>query len=330
MHKLMFLSEEQVAKYIDIKEVLASVENAFKSDALGKTVMPPKMYLGLYEQFNGDFRAMPAYVDGACGMKWVSVYPGNPAVGLRTVVAVIIYSDPGTGYPLAVMEGSLITDLRTGAAGGVAARWLARKNSTSLGVIGTGRQARAQLLAIKTALPAIKRVKVYEPKRENAGLAVSLVEDFKKKAEWDIRVAETMEEATDADIVVTTTPVTEPIVRNEYIKPGTHINAIGADAHGKEELEPEILKRARIIVDNIEQASHSGEINVPWSNGLIKKSDIAGTLGEVIVGLIKGRQKEEEITVFDSTGLAIQDMATARIVYEKAKQDKTVFHDWLS
>jgi len=133
---------------------------------------------------------------------------------------------------------------------------------------------------------------------------------------------ETIEEATKADIVVTTTPSRKPVVKKEYIRPVTHINAIGADAKGKQEIETDLLKNAKVIVDDIEQASHSGEINVPLSQGVIKIEDIYGTLGEVVANIKKGRERDNEITIFDSTGLAIEDLICAKLVYKKARERK--------
>ena len=136
----------------------------------------------------------------------------------------------------------------------------------------------------------------------------------------NVSPVKTIEEATAADIVVTTTPSRKPVIEKRHIKPGTHINAIGADAKGKQELEAAVLKNAKIVIDNLEQASHSGEINVPLSEGLIGVEEIYGTLGEVVAGMKKGRENDEEITIFDSTGLAIQDIVCAEIVYKKAKE----------
>ena len=322
MSKVFLLSRSEVEKLLDMKEVMESVEKAFRLQAEGKAVMPPKLYLDL-PQFQGDFRAMPAYIDGSAGIKWVCVYPNNRAQNLRSVVATIIYSDPQTGYPLAIMDGTYITSMRTGAAGGIAVKYLAKKDSSVIGIIGAGVQARAQLLAIKEVLPEIKEVKVFSLPKDTG---VSYAEEMKAKLDLNVRPVETIEEALEADIVVTTTPARKPIIKKQHIKPGTHINAIGADARGKQEMEGEILKKAKIVVDDLEQASHSGEINVPLSEGVIKIEDIYGTLGEVVANLKKGRESDEEITIFDSTGLAIQDIICAKIVYEKAKERKaTVF-----
>jgi len=297
-------------------EVLKAVEYSFKLKAQGKVIMPPKLYLNLPE-YQGDFRAMPAYIDGSAGVKWVSVYPNNHRYNLPSVMATIILCDPNTGCPLAIIDGTYITAMRTGAAGGIAVKHLARKNSSVIGMIGAGRQAETQLLAISQVLPRINEVKVFD-KQKDASLRY--VQEMGSKLNINIRLAETIGEAAEADIVVTTTPSKKPFVKKEYIRPGTHINAIGADAKGKQELEVDLLMAAKVIVDDIEQASHSGEINVPLSEGLIKIDDIHGTLGEIVVNMAKGRESDEDITIFDSTGLAILDIICAKLTYEKAKE----------
>jgi alanine dehydrogenase len=312
----LLLKKKDIASLLTMADALQAVEKAFVLKAEGKTIMPAKIYLDL-PQYHGDFRAMPAYVDGGAGMKWVSVYPENTQrYGLPSVMGIIIYCDPHNSYPLAIMDGTYLTTIRTGAAGGVAVKHLARKNSSTVGMVGAGRQARSQLIAIKQVLPSLKEVKVYDRYAQGAG---KFAEEMRDELGISIRAVKSVAEAADADIIVTTTFATEPVVLKKHVKPGTHINAIGADAPGKQELEDSLVASARIIVDDIEQASHSGEINVPLSKGTIKQSDIYCTLGEVAAGMKKGRQSESEITLFDSTGLAIQDIICARLVYEKAK-----------
>lgn len=296
-------------------DVLRIVRKTFMLYAKGKTQMPPKIYLHL-EKYNGDFRAMPAYIQGleACGIKWVNVHPRNSRFGLPAVMAVIILSDPKTGLPIAIMGGTQITNLRTGAAGALAAKYLARKNSSVVGLVGCGVQARTQLLALKE-LFKIKLVRIWgkRPKLANTFVRDMRYLGLKLKSEGNISDC-----LKDADIIVTTTPVRHPIVRSEWIKEGAHINAIGADAKGKEELEPALLKRSKIVVDDWLQAAHSGEINVPFAKGIIKRKDIYANLGEIIVGKKKGRVSKKEITIFDSTGLAIQDIAVAELIFKKA------------
>jgi len=313
--KVILLGGCEIEELLSMAEALTAVETSLRLKAEGKVIMPPKLCLDLPE-YKGDFRAMPTYIDGVAGIKWVSVYPDNPSHNLHSVVATIILCDPNTGYPLAIMDGIYITNIRTGAAGGIAVKYLARKNSTTIGIIGAGAQAKTQLMAINEILPGIEVVRVFDLHKN---IARDYAKEMSEKLNINVRPVETIEEAAEADIVVTTTPSRKPIIRRQHIRPGTHINAIGADAKGKQEIEPDLLRSIKIIVDDIEQASYSGEINVPLSEGLMRVEDIYGTLGEILVGVKQGRTNDEEITVFDSTGLAIEDILCAKLVYEKAK-----------
>lgn len=317
---MLFLSKKEVEKILplrEIKKVILAVEKAFGDFSLGKVEMPPKVYLH-FPEFNGDLRVMPSFSRSLvmAGTKLVNVHPANPERGLSTVMAVIILHDPKTGLPLAIMDGTWITALRTGAASAVATKYLAKKEAKTLGVVGAGFQAITQIMAI-SKIRKLKEILVFDIRKE----AIERLERILKKEKIKIK-AGTLEEICQKEILVTATPAKEPIVKSEWIKPGTHINAIGADAPGKEELEPEILKKAKIIVDHLEQAKHSGEINVPLSKGIINEKSIFGELGEIVVGKKKGREKDDEITIFDSTGLAIQDLYTATLVYQIAKRKK--------
>ena len=322
--KTLLLGRREIEELLGMSEVLKVVENAFKLKAQGKTIMPPKIYLNLSE-YQGDYRAMPAYIDGSAGVKWVSRYQNNRKYNLPAVMAIITLCDPNTGYPLVIMDGTYITRMRTGAAGGIAVKYLARKDSSVIGMIGAGIQAKTQLLAITEVLPKIGEVKVFDQYRD---ASLRFAEKMAAKLNLNIRPVETAEAAAEADIVVTTTYATGPVVRKRHIRPGTHLNAIGADAQGKQELEADLLVSAKIIIDDIEQASHSGEINVPLSQGQLKVEDIYCTLGEVAAGMKRGRENDEEITIFDSTGLAIQDVVCAKLVYEKARQREVPAFDF--
>jgi len=320
--RTLILTNSQVQRLIDMPSVLKVIENAFMLYGKKLVQMPAKIYLHL-DKYAGDFRAMPAYIEGmdACGIKWVNVHPENKKYGLPSVMAVIILSDPHTGFPLCVMDATLLTNLRTGAAGGVAAKYLAREDSSIVGLVGCGAQARTQLLALKE-LFRIKLVYVWGNKLRPAR---KFLKDTKHLG-LNMVIKDKISDCTkQADIVVTTTPVRKPIVKSDWIRDGTHINAIGADAKGKEELEPELLKRAKIVIDDWQQASHSGEINVALLRGIITKKDIHATLGEVLIGKKKGRVSQKEITIFDSTGLAIQDVAVANLVYKRALKNKLGF-----
>lgn len=314
MREIMVLSAEDVRGLIDVRSVIEAVEGAFREYAEGKARMPAKTYLDLPE-YGGDFRAMPALTAGFAGIKWVNVHPRNPERGLPTVMATIILNDPATGEPLACMDGTVITNYRTGAAAAVASKYLAKASAKNLGLVGLGEQAKTQLLCIAELFP-LEEVKVFDT---NEGAVEKFLRQF---AGFNLTRCHGVREAVAADIVSTTTPVTSPIVKREWVKEGTHINAMGADAKGKEELDPDLLRgeNVRIIVDDMEQAIHSGEVNVPISHNLLDERKISGTLPEVVAGRGKGREKDEEITIFDSTGLAIQDIAVAKVVYERAKE----------
>jgi len=317
--KVLLLSRAEIQDLLSMSEVIAAVEEAFRAKGLGKVQMPPKSYVN-FERYGGDFRVMPAYLEemGAAGVKIVNVHPKNPKEHcLPTVMATIILLDPATGAPLTIMDGTLITNLRTGAGGAVAAKHLARKDSKVVAMVGAGVQAKTQLLALKEVFK-IEEIRVNDLSEKNAGL---YAEEMGNELGVVAKVFQSTKEAVEAaDIVVTTTPSTKPILMSDYVKEGTHINAIGADAPGKQELDPKILLRAKVVVDDIEQAIHGGEVNVPLSKGDIARGNIHADLGEIITKKKLGRASQEEITVFDSTGLAIQDIATDWVVYQKAKR----------
>jgi alanine dehydrogenase len=281
--------------------------------------MPAKIYLDL-KKYSGDFRAMPAYLEGldSCILKWVNVHPGNAKKGLPTVMAIMILSDPRTGFPLAIMDGTYATSLRTAAAGAVAARYCANRDSHIVGLVGCGVQARTQLMALRTIFK-INVVKVWGHK---PSLLKEFLDQMKVNGEDMEGIKDIKACVNDCDIIVTTTPSRRPLVKLSWLKKGAHINAIGADAPGKQELDPDILKNSRIIIDDWQQASHSGEINVPFRKKLISKKDIYADIGEIIIGKKKGRIRREELTVFDSTGLAIQDVAIAKLIYKTAVKNR--------
>ncbi len=286
--------------------------------------MPAKVYLD-FKEFNGDLRAMPAYLPHVqslqgkpfAGVKVVNSHSKNPEKGLPAVAAVLVLNNPETGMPLAVLSAGVLTDCRTGAAGGVAAKYLARPESSVVGLVGCGRQAVTQLKALQ-ALFTLKEVRVSGRRLEEAKKFCE-----KQSKETSVVFASCdVQKACEADIVVTTTPSREPVVKAEWIKPGTHINAIGADAPGKQELELALLNRSRIVVDVLEQARHSGEVNAGFSSGELNQENIEGSLGDIVASKKQGRHFQEDITVFDSTGLAVQDLVVGAWVYQQAIEKK--------
>ncbi|MBS7638899.1 MAG: alanine dehydrogenase [Candidatus Bathyarchaeia archaeon] len=316
----LLLSDDEIKSLISMGEVMEVVEAAFREKGLGRVQMPPKIYL-FFSRYNGDLRAMPSYLEemDIAAVKVVNVHPNNKEkYGLPTVMAVIVLIDPKSGFPMAIMGGTTITNMRTGAAGGIAAKYLARRNSKIVGLIGAGAQARTQLAALLEVFGSFDEVRVWSRSEETRkGFRDEVMARYGHLCRV-IPIEEVKDAVRGADIVITTTPSRTPLVRDEWIQPGTHFNCIGADAPGKEELEPQILKRAKIVVDDWEQASHSGEINVPLSMGVISKSDVWAEMGEIVAGIKPGRLSDDEITVFVSTGLAIQDAVVANLAYRRA------------
>jgi alanine dehydrogenase len=226
----------------------------------------------------------------------------------------MVYSDPENAVPLAIMDGTELTMKRTGAAAAVATDHLAVEDATSLGIIGAGVQSYTQLEAISKVRP-IEEVVVSDVNEEAVAAFIDYFE-----GEFDVR-AGSIEEAAQCDVLSTVTPVEDPIVSREAIGEHTHVNAMGADAEGKHELADDILLDSKLVIDDHAQTTHSGEINVPYHAGVLTDEDIYGELGDIVVGEIEGRTDEDGITVFDSTGLAIQDVAAAHVVYEHADEN---------
>lgn len=311
----LLLTTDEVKANAPMPTVVRAVRDAFAADARGNTQMPAKSYIEL-PAYNGDFRSMPAYLDtgdwDAAGIKWVNVHPDNPHDhDLPTVMGTVIYSDPETAFPLAIMDGTVLTKKRTGAAAAVATDELAVPDATSLGIVGAGAQSYTQLEAVATVRD-IESVVIAD---RDPDKQAAFVDHFDGRFTV---TAGSIEQAAGCDVLSTVTPVRAPIVERGMLGDRTHINAIGADAAGKHELADDILLDAKLVIDDYEQCIHSGEINVPWADGTIDDGDIHGELGEVVIDRISGRTPEDGVTVFDSTGLAIQDVATARVVYEAA------------
>jgi len=311
------LDDEDVDANAPMADLVPAIEEAFAAFQRGDTQMPAKSYIEL-PQYDGDFRSMPAYMDAgdwdAAGVKWVNVHLDNPADhGLPTVLGTMIYSDPETAFPLAILDGTTLTRKRTGAAAAVATDHLAVEDARSLGIVGAGVQSYTQLEAISEVRP-IEEVVVSDVDDER-------VERFVEHHEgaFDVRGG-SIAEAGHCDVLSTVTPVEEPIVGPDDVAEHTHVNAMGADAAGKHELADELLLEATIVIDDHEQCTHSGEINVPYGAGILDDGDVYGEIGEIVVGELAGRTDATGVTVFDSTGLAIQDVAAAHVVYEHATE----------
>jgi len=320
---MLYLTEDDVKQVLDMKSTIEVVEYAFKEMGFGRVEMPTRVYLH-FDKYNGVLIAMPAYIEklDAAGVKVVTVHPDNPRkYNLPAVIARIILNNPKNGTPIAFMDGTYITALRTGAAGAIGIKYLSREDSKTVAIIGLGVQGRAQLLGA-VEVRDIEKAKVFDILPE---ACKKYAEEMSKKVGIDIEVAPTVEEAVrGSDIIITCTPSTKPFIKGDMIEEGVHISAIGADTRAKRELETDVLVKARdkgkIVVDSVDQALVVGDLAVPLQEGAIRKEDIYAELCEIVAGKKVGRTKADEITIFKATGLAIEDVATAYKVYQIAKE----------
>ena len=304
-----------------MKRTIEAVKEAYMAFAKGRVQMPPVMHLDV-EKYNGEIDIKSGFVEdfNLIGTKIASGYYDNHKLGLPPGMAVIVLLDLKTSMPLAIMDGSYITAYRTGAAGAVAASVLARKNSTKVGVIGAGTQGRMQILALKEIFQ-LEEIRVWDIEGK---MATKYASEMSKLLGIKVKNFTDREEVVGgSDIVVTVTPSKKALVKKEWIEKGMHINAIGADGPGKQEMDPAIVKLAdKIVVDSLTQCRRIGEIQHALSLGLIKESDVHGEIGEILIGKKVGRESDDEITFFDSTGLAAQDIAAAHVVLEAAREKK--------
>ncbi|QLG29093.1 ornithine cyclodeaminase family protein [Halorarum halophilum] len=313
----LLLNSAAVHENAEMAELVPAIEEAFAAYERGNAQMPPKSYIDL-PAYNGDFRSMPAYLDAgdwdAAGVKWVNVHTDNEdEYDLPTVMGTMIYSDPRNAFPLAILDGTELTMKRTGAAAAVATDHLAVEDARSLGIVGAGVQSYTQLEAIAT-VREIEEVVVSDLDEERVARFIDTFE-----GRFDVR-AGSIADAASCDVLSTVTPVESPIVPRDAVGEHTHVNAMGADAEGKHELADDLLLDAKLVIDDYAQTTHSGEINVPYAAGILTDDDIYGELGEIVVGDRQGRTAADGVTVFDSTGLAIQDVAAAHVVYEHADE----------
>jgi alanine dehydrogenase len=315
--KTLILSRTDMIGLLTPAEYNDCVEHAFRMHGLGRVYMEPKGHI-VVDRYPGEWEVMPSYIEEpeAAACKWVSIREDNAKFDLPTVFSILVYTHPESGFPLAICDGSHHTMMRTGASAAVSAKWLARKDSKALAIVGAGFVARGALATCLEVLP-FEEVRVWS--RSQATLDSFTRDEEPNHPDLQLRPSTDLEEVVrGADVVVTTTHAREAIVKDEWLSPGAHIAALGADLEGKQELDPAILQRARIFVDDIRQCRTDGEINVPLSDGLLAEDDVAGEIGKVITGDLEGRESDEQITVFDSTGIALQDSATVPLEYERA------------
>jgi len=320
---VLILTKENVAKLLTMPDALAYVEEAYKQLTLGNAIVPQR--IAITDPAPGLTLIMPGIIGGemnALATKIVSVYKQNPEkYKMPTVLAKIMVQDINTGDIVGIMDGSLITAMRTGAATGVSVKYLARKNSTTLGIYSAGVQARKQVSAVYWGLnEKLENCKVYDLKKD-------IAEDFKKEIEnelgIDVEIVESGDDLlSNTDIIVAATTSTTPLFSGDKVSEGTHISSIGAHAPEARELDSIIIKRASLCTAGLKEAclAEAGDYIIPINEGLITENDII-SIGEIIAENIQGRTSESDITVFKSVGISAQDVAVGKLVYDRALKE---------
>lgn len=313
---MLFLSDHDIEKLLDMEEVIDTVEGAFGEYAEGNVVLPPRSTI-MIPKYNGSISFMPSYLkeSEAQATKIISIYPDNPEKGLPTTIAWIIVNDPETGLIDAFMDATHITAMRTGAITGVAARYLAPDDATTAAVFGAGVQGRTQLWAACTVRP-IDRAYVYDL---DPRAMESFSRDMEDKLGIEVTPSESGKEACiDADIVLTATTSSKPVIKYEWLKEKVHISAIGAFYPDWRELDTATIAESKLVIDDYEGIMlEAGDILIPIKEGAITEDHIYAELKELVSGKKKGRTPEDKITVFKSVGIAIQDSSVANLILSK-------------
>jgi alanine dehydrogenase len=317
----LLLTRADVQKVLTMKEAISAVEEGFRQLALGQVTMPQRTAIRIPDQ-HGLHLAMPAHIGaggggGALATKIVTVYPDNPArFGLPTTIGTLLLNDPQSGALLAIMDAGFLTGMRTGAVSGVASKHLAREDASSVGIFGAGVMARMQLRAI-CEVRKVERAAVYDPNREAATRYAGEMSDGLR---IPVTALDDPRAILDSDIVCAASSSKTPIFEGSWLKPGTHINGVGSHSPDARELDTETIRRSKIVTDYLPAClAEAGDLILSIQEGAFHRDKVHADLGEVVAGRKPGRQNRDEITLFKSVGLAVQDAATAARVFELAR-----------
>jgi len=321
---VLVLSKQDMQSVFSMAEAVKAIKNAFRLFSEGKTIAPLRTKINVAKH-DGMALFMPAYVEEteSLGLKIVSVFPLNPNVGKPAVPSTMIFMDNTSGEVSAIMDGTYLTQIRTGAAAGAATDLLARKDSAVGAIIGAGGQLSSQLEAMLT-VRKMKEVRIYDAVEGRANKAVEI--ESEKWKLYDVRIvaAISAEEAvTGADIITTVTTAKKPVFHEEAVKKGAHVNGVGSYMPVMQEIPPEIfLKASRVFVDSRDAVlSEAGDLIIPINEGRFTKEIISGELGELVVGRAAGRENDKDITVFKTVGIGVQDVITASEIFLRAKRN---------
>jgi len=330
MFDIRILSKEDVTKIITMQQVIEVVESVYKAKSESLTDVWPTVFYE-FNRGKADLDIKSGYLKSKqlFGHKTVTWFGDNAEKGIPTLIGMIAVFDAETGMPLGMTDAAYITGMRTGAAGALGAKYLAREDTENLLIVGAGNQAIFQIAATLTTMPTIKKVRVAAQQLANAKSFVEGIH-YKLQHQFGISIdnitfeaVEDLEKAVhDSHIIITITPSRKPIIKKEWLKKGTHISCIGADMVGKQEIDAEILTSSLLFVDDTKHCKEVGEIEIPLKQGVINETNIIGELGDLIVGKVKGRTSNEQITVFDATGMALLDIATADMALKQAEKNE--------
>ncbi len=315
MSEVLLLNRKQVESVLDMGETIEAMKTAF---ADGSAILPQRIVISTKK---GLSLYMPAYLpqSKSLAVKVVSVFKNNPIdYDLPTTLGKVLLQDIDTGDVICIMDGGFLTAMRTGAVSGCAIDYLAKVEADTVGLFGTGVQGMTQLWAACVARPSITKGLVFDLRKD---IAEDFVQQMSSKLNVSVEVANSAEEIVKAsDILLTATTSSTPIFHGKWLQPGTHISGIGSHSPGTRELDGDTIRRAKIVCDQVSAClKEAGDLIIPINEGIINKDHIYGELGEIITGKKVGRENDQEITLFKSVGLAIQDAATAKLVYDKAK-----------
>ncbi len=327
--KIKVLSRADLINILEMPEVIKGVEAVYKAKAQGDVVAWPLVEHKFSTGALMDIRSGGAFGEvGIHGAKLLNNFPENAAKGLPVFTGVLMAFDSETGLPMGVMDASYITSMRTGAAAAIGAAALARPDSENLLLVGAGLQSIYLLGATLIKMPRIRRVRVIDTfAPENADRYITTIKE-RLNNELKIDASEVVFEAAydmkeavgQSDVILTITRSTSPLIMKDWLKPGTHLSCIGADMVGKEEIDPEIFSTARCFADDAKQCCTVGEMEIPAKMGIISPETVTGEIGEVLAGMKQGRVSDEDITVFDATGLAALDLVTAKTAVRSAEE----------
>jgi ornithine cyclodeaminase len=320
--KLRLLTRADVQQTVSMAQAIEAVKGAFAQLSSGRVDVPLRTQMFVPE-LDAVTLVMPAHLSesGSMAIKVVSVFPDNPRLGLPTTQGVLLVVDPRTGSPVAVMDATYLTALRTGAATGVATDLLARKDARSVAIFGAGNQGRTQLLGV-CEVRNIQRVWVYDQYPERTQQFVAELRKAGGRVPVDVSVAASSQEAVaEADVICTATTSRTALFKDADLKPGVHTNAIGAHTIEMQEVDEATVARARIVVDSrVAAMAEAGDLVIPMRKGLITEQSIHAELGEIILGRKPGRANEREVTLFKSVGNAVEDAAVARLALQAAEE----------